>query len=34
MESDNVKSKMNSVIIGKGDLAGKGVYANRNFTKN
>jgi|SRR3989338_7333435 len=33
MESDNVKSKMNSVIIGKGDLAGKGVYANRNFTK-
>jgi hypothetical protein len=25
--------KINSVIIGKGNLAGKGVYANRNFKK-
>jgi len=24
---------MNNVIIGKGNLAGKGVYANRNFKK-
>ena len=24
---------MNGVVIGKGDLAGKGVYANRNFKK-
>lgn len=25
---------MNDVIIGKGNLVGKGVYANRNFKKN
>ena len=28
-----LKANANSVIIGKGNLAGKGVYANRNFKK-
>jgi len=33
MQNDNAKSKMKDLIIGKGILAGKGVYANRDFGK-
>ena len=33
MQNDNVKVKMKDVMIGKGKLAEKGVYANRDFEK-
>ena len=33
MQNDNEKLKMNEVVIGKGELAGRGVFANRNFNK-
>lgn len=33
MQNDNAKFKMNDVIIGKGNLAGKGVYAGKDFDK-
>ncbi len=33
MENDNPKLKMDDVIIGKGNLWGKGVYVNRDFKK-
>jgi len=33
MQNDNVKSKINDVVVGRGNLAGKGVYANRDFDK-
>ena len=33
MKHDNAKLKMDEVVIGKGELAGKGVFANRNFNK-
>ena len=33
MRNDNKKLKINNVLIGKGYLTGKGVYANRDFEK-
>lgn len=33
MQNENEKLKMNDVVIEKGELAGKGVYANRDFVK-
>ena len=33
MQNDNAKSKINDISVGKGNLAGKGVYANRDFDK-
>jgi SET domain-containing protein len=33
MKNDNEKLKMNDVVVEKGELAGKGVYANRDFGK-
>ena len=33
MQNDNTKFKTNDVIVGSGNLAEKGVYANRDFGK-
>ena len=33
MQNDNAKLKMDNVTVGKGNLEGRGVYANRDFEK-